>query len=95
MKLHSDGTELPDRPCCSLDSANDARRVAERGLHNVAGYLRREVSRRLHLRTSPQLRFMFDDSLERGQRIETLLRRWHEEDPSGPPPAGDEEDARE
>lgn len=30
MKLHSDGTELPDRPCCSLDSANDARRVAER-----------------------------------------------------------------
>jgi tRNA-specific 2-thiouridylase len=30
MKLHSDGTALPDRPCCSLDSANDARRVAER-----------------------------------------------------------------
>lgn len=30
MKLHSDGTELPDRPCCSLDSANDARRVASR-----------------------------------------------------------------
>jgi tRNA-specific 2-thiouridylase len=30
MKLHSDGTDLPDRPCCSLDSANDARRVAER-----------------------------------------------------------------
>jgi tRNA-specific 2-thiouridylase len=30
MKLHSDGADLPDRPCCSLDSANDARRVAER-----------------------------------------------------------------
>jgi len=30
MKLHADGTDLPDRPCCSLDSANDARRVAER-----------------------------------------------------------------
>ena len=30
MKLHSDGTDLPDRPCCSLDSSNDARRVAER-----------------------------------------------------------------
>lgn len=30
MKLHGDGTALPDRPCCSLDSANDARRVAER-----------------------------------------------------------------
>jgi tRNA-specific 2-thiouridylase len=30
MKLHRDGANLPDRPCCSLDSANDARRVAER-----------------------------------------------------------------
>ena len=30
MKLHGDGSDLPDRPCCSLDSANDARRVAER-----------------------------------------------------------------
>ncbi len=30
MKLFSDGKELPDRPCCSLDSVNDARRVCER-----------------------------------------------------------------
>ena len=30
MKLHADGTDLPDRPCCSLDSVNDARRVALR-----------------------------------------------------------------
>jgi tRNA-uridine 2-sulfurtransferase len=29
MKLFHDGGELPDRPCCSLDSVNDARRVAE------------------------------------------------------------------
>lgn len=30
MKLFHDGAELPDRPCCSLDSTSDARRVAER-----------------------------------------------------------------
>ena len=30
MKLHGDGAEVPDKPCCSLDSVNDARRVAER-----------------------------------------------------------------
>jgi tRNA-specific 2-thiouridylase len=30
MKLHADGSDLPDRPCCSLDSVNDARRVAQR-----------------------------------------------------------------
>ena len=30
MKLFEDGADLPDRPCCSLDSTSDARRVAER-----------------------------------------------------------------
>jgi tRNA-specific 2-thiouridylase len=30
MKLHGEGSNVPDRPCCSLDSSNDARRVAER-----------------------------------------------------------------
>jgi len=29
MKLFEDGKALPDRPCCSLDSTSDARRVAE------------------------------------------------------------------
>ncbi len=29
MKLFNDGGDLPDRPCCSLDSVNDARRVCE------------------------------------------------------------------
>ena len=29
MKLFCEGDELPDRPCCSLDSVNDARRVCE------------------------------------------------------------------
>ena len=29
MKLTCHGTELPDRPCCSLDSVNDARRVCD------------------------------------------------------------------
>ncbi|MBA2707961.1 MAG: tRNA 2-thiouridine(34) synthase MnmA [Gemmatimonadaceae bacterium] len=30
MKLFCHGVEVPDRPCCSLDSVNDARRVCER-----------------------------------------------------------------
>jgi tRNA-specific 2-thiouridylase len=29
MKLFCHGTDVPDRPCCSLDSVNDARRVCE------------------------------------------------------------------
>ena len=30
MKLHGDGSDVPDRPCCSLDSTSDARRVCEK-----------------------------------------------------------------
>jgi tRNA-specific 2-thiouridylase len=30
MKLTCHGDEMPDRPCCSLDSVNDARRVCDR-----------------------------------------------------------------
>ena len=78
----------------SLLGGEEERRVAARGLANVAGFLRRELGRRLHLRNAPQLRFEFDASLERGQRIETLLREWHAEaaeQPAAPtaPPAGD------
>jgi len=29
MKLFCHGDDVPDRPCCSLDSVNDARRVCE------------------------------------------------------------------
>jgi tRNA-specific 2-thiouridylase len=29
MKLHGDDASVPDRPCCSLDSVSDARRVCE------------------------------------------------------------------
>jgi ribosome-binding factor A len=68
---------------------DEARRVAERGLTNVAGFLRREVGRRLRLRSSPQLRFVYDASLERGQRIETLLRELHEEGTERPAAGGE------
>ncbi|MCC6245101.1 MAG: tRNA 2-thiouridine(34) synthase MnmA [Gemmatimonadaceae bacterium] len=30
MKLHKDGSDVPDRPCCSLDATSDARRVCEK-----------------------------------------------------------------
>ena len=29
MKLHGDGADIPDRPCCSLDATSDARRVCD------------------------------------------------------------------
>ena len=57
-----------------------ARQVAQRGLENVSGFLRREAGRRLRLRSTPELRFVFDASLERGARLEELLRDIHSQD---------------
>jgi ribosome-binding factor A len=71
----------------------ERRRVAELGLQRVAGILRREIGRRQRLRNAPELRFAFDDSLERGQRIETLLRQWHAGDDAGG--RGDDEERRD
>lgn len=44
-----------------------------RALQKAAGYLRTELSRRLRLRSVPQLHFQFDESLERGNRISHLI----------------------
>jgi ribosome-binding factor A len=73
-----------------------ARRSCEEGLAHAKSYLRREVGRRLRLRYAPELRFEFDDSLDRAERITRLLdadRRAHESDRGGStderPPAKD------
>lgn len=44
-------------------------------LARANGYLRREVARRVHLRKAPELIFRWDESLERGERINALLSK--------------------
>ncbi|MEM1092308.1 MAG: 30S ribosome-binding factor RbfA [Pseudomonadota bacterium] len=44
------------------------------GLKRAAGYLRRELGQRLTLRMVPELRFHGDDSAQRGDHIESLLK---------------------
>ncbi len=70
----------------SLLGDAESRRLAQRGLDNAAGFLRGEAGRGLGIRNAPALRFHFDPSLERGQRIETLLRELRD-----PPPLAEED----
>lgn len=70
----------------SVIGDEEAQRLAQRGLESVAGFLRGEVGRRLRLRNIPALRFLFDSSLEQGQRIEQLLRELHDERGAKPAP---------
>lgn len=74
-----------------------ARDAALEGLRHSAPFIQRALFRNLRLRHSPTLLFEIDDSLERGDRIERVLRRLHEEEASGEAPeagrAGDDSSA--
>ncbi len=61
------------------------------GLRAAATFLQREVSRSLRLRYTPHLRFVYDESVARGDRIERLLREARTQGQE-PPPATPPED---
>ncbi len=50
-------------------------------LARASGYLRGLLGKRLRLRTVPELKFYHDDSIERGARIDELLRQLPPKDP--------------
>ena len=72
----------------SLDGAEKRAEIVK-VLTHAAPFLRRELAPRLGLREVPELRFAYDESIERGARVEDLLRRIHE----GEPIEDDEEEA--
>ena len=47
---------------------------AVKGLKELAWGLRMELARRVKMRHVPELHFHYDDSVDRGERIERLLR---------------------
>ncbi|GED23105.1 30S ribosome-binding factor RbfA [Halomonas sabkhae] len=59
----------------TLLGENDDERVAEnlKILKRAAGFLRGQIARRIKLRHVPELRFHYDASLERGQRLSSLI----------------------
>ena len=61
-----------------LDSAR--RDQAQAGLMAAAGYLRRELAARLHLKSMPRLIPVYDQSLEAGARMDSLLKQARAQD---------------
>jgi ribosome-binding factor A len=45
----------------------------EAGLKRASGFLRRELGRRIHIHTLPELHFLYDASLERGSELSQLI----------------------
>lgn len=71
----------------SLIGDEDAKRQAALGLESAAGWLRRELGAHLRTRHTPELVFIFDESLERGERMAQILDALRDDSPGGTPPA--------
>lgn len=56
----------------TLNAGDSAEAV--KALRAMAGEFRYQLSQRMRLRRVPELRFKYDDSVDRGERIESLLR---------------------
>lgn len=50
-----------------------ARQEIDAGLRRASGFLRRELGRRIRIHTLPELHFVFDESVERGDRLSRLI----------------------
>ena len=53
--------------------SQEARKATLSGLVTASGFLRNELAKRLELRRVPELRFEWDDSIERGDRLLSLI----------------------
>ena len=57
-----------------------ASEAAMEGFDRARGFVKRELAQRLGLRYMPELRFYYDDAIDRGARMEKLLKMVKEND---------------
>ena len=48
---------------------------AKRGLETASGFLKKKLANQLDVRRIPELRFFYDESIEKASRIEELLSK--------------------
>lgn len=63
----------------SIYGSDEAKAETMAGLKSATGYVRSELGHRIRLRRTPEVVFLEDKSLERGDRILSLLNRLNQE----------------
>jgi ribosome-binding factor A len=54
-------------------AGSDTLELVQEGLEKAAGFLRSELGKRISIHMTPQLHFVFDESLERGAQLSKLI----------------------
>ena len=59
---------------------NEKKETTLEALNGAASFIRGELSKRVEIRHTPELKFIFDESIEYGNKIESLIESIHEKD---------------
>lgn len=62
------------------ESDESIRRQTEKILNDAAGFLRTELAKFMRTRVIPQLRFHYDETIERGMHLTSLIKQARDED---------------
>ncbi|NOZ87566.1 MAG: 30S ribosome-binding factor RbfA [Deltaproteobacteria bacterium] len=55
------------------------RETVEKGIEKAAGFIKRELSSLLYLKYMPELEFRYDETIDKAERVETLLKELKEQ----------------
>ncbi len=64
-------------------------RAAEVGLKRATGFLRTQLGKRIKIWTTPELKFSYDESVERGDRLSRLIDSANKDNPAKPADASE------
>jgi len=51
-----------------------------KALNDASGFIRKELANRIDIRHTPELNFVYDESIEYGKKIEDIIEKIHNED---------------
>lgn len=59
---------------------DDKKEETEKALKSASGFIRHELRERVEMRQIPELRFVYDESIEYSEKIEDIIDQIHEND---------------
>lgn len=58
---------------------DNKKEITMKALNDAKGFVRKELADRIDIRHTPELEFVFDESIEYGKKIEDIIEKIHEE----------------